>query len=457
MPMGQRSTLAPPLTAGSAVPPAARSVVAPSDTARTVPAMAVVRPEPMPGSKIPPPRQANVTQPFGLPAVAAHGPTRPLREADDPPPRITRPHHSSRPAPPMPDPVTVPRVETGPKTDETPLTASIETSAPFELVSSIEVMPELEATSFKGPTLRKAPVPRDEDDETFDDGGIREPLVPPTVVSRARIVAVSDLPPSAAPSRPPPGGASARGAPQDVPTVPGRPGTVPLVGAGDTPSTSAITKALEQMARERPTMSTSSSGQIAAQTTDPGRVSGFALDPQNLDSQIIRQILGPSAPSEAAPRRGEPTEGFSTSHQAGRAAHLPTLVPRTTTGDYVFFALVALMTVALGGTAAVALMLADAAAALEVHCVPAVEATVLVDGAPRGRAPVRIEDLTPGQHSITIVAHGYEEAHRQVVVAPRESASIEVALQEAQRVVREGPVPSGVLPPAPPSGVDPSP
>jgi len=63
----------------------------------------------------------------------------------------------------------------------------------------------------------------------------------------------------------------------------------------------------------------------------------------------------------------------------------------------------------------------------------------------------------PGEHTITIVAHGYLEAHRQVVVAPRESASIEVALQEEHRVTPEGAVPSGVLPPAPPPGTEPPP
>lgn len=375
------------------------------------------------------------TAPFGVEVTKVGSAFDDATRQDEPPPsRATMPHHapaSSRPPP----------------SDEARITQSmdavpIEISASFAEISSIEVEAELAPVVLKAPTIVRRPI--EEDDETFDDGGIREPLVRP-VVSRARIVAVSDLPPSEPVRR----AIEIPGLPNEVPTQPNRPGTVPLIGAGDTPSTSAITRALEQMAKEAAAKSLGGSGPIDAVTTDPGRVSGFALDPQQLDSQIIKQILPPSSSgTEPAGRRGEPTESFATSERGGRVGHVPTLLPRASLGDYVFFALAALLTVALGSTAAVAILFADSAAALEVHCVPAVEATVIVDGLPRGRAPVRIDDLAPGTHAITLVARGYAEAQREVVIAARESASIEIALTPASDDERAEPLPSGVLPPS---------
>jgi hypothetical protein len=381
------------------------------------------------------------TAPFGVTATRIDGTFDDLTHNDDPPSsRVTQPHHapaSSRP----------PSASLDTSSTQSMDSISIEVSASFSEVSSIEVEADLGPVVLKAPTLVKRAA--EEEDETFDDGGIREPLVRP-VVSRARIVAVSDLPPPEAPPQP----STIPGLPNDVPTQPGRPGTVPLIGAGDTPSTSAITRALEQMAHEAAVRT--GSGSIEAVTTDPGRVSGFALDPQQLDSQIIKQILPVSSSgTEPAQRRGEPTESFAMSERGGRVAHVPTLLPRASLADYVFFALAALLTVALGGTAAVALLYADSAAALEVHCVPAVEATVIVDGLPRGRAPVRIDGLAPGTHTITLVAHGYAEAQREVVIAARESASIEIALTAPAIDERREPLPAGVLPPGSAPGAAP--
>jgi serine/threonine protein kinase len=428
---GRSASIPPPRAAMSARPPG-RSTLAPSEASAVPPpadrskAGDVARPRPSPLLKKGLPTS---THPFGIDAASARLPSSTQTIDDEPASRATLPHHapaSSRP------PTAVP---TGASSDAIP----IEISAPFEQVSSVEVSAELSPVVMKGPTLVKRPL--EEDDETFDDGGIREPLVRP-VVSRARIVSVSDLPPPQAPTPIVPPGAPL----PDSPTLPGRPGLVPLIGAGDTPSTSAITRALEQMAREQTTRS-SASGSMEAVTTDPGRVSGFALDPQQLDSQIIRQILPVSSSGQEPAPKGEPTESFQNALRAGRVAHVPTLLPRATAADYVFFALAALLTVALGSTAAVAVLFADSSAALEVHCVPAVEATVIVDGLPRGRAPVRLDDLAPGQHTITIVAPGFVEAERQVVIAPRESASIEVALTTEPERSHDEPLPDGVLPP----------
>lgn len=403
-PSSPRGTLAPPPGAPSAVPsPAERA----AHRAPTVPSMPAASRGP---SSSLPPGKLGAKRPASRPTAAIVEPSSDERGL---------PEEST---------VAAARVEvTHALTGSRGLAV---TTAPRAAAAATERAPSLRPPAI----VRRASIPPPEDDdETFDDGGLREPLVPPAAVSRARIVAVSELPPEPAPVRGP-----ARGGAPEEPTAVARPGTVPLVGAGDTPSTSAITLALEQMAREKAppgrasmpgSPPSSGAGSEASGGPVEGRTSGFELDPQQLDSAIIRQILPP--PGSGSPARGEPTEGFPVLPKGAPPAELPSLVPRATAADYVFFAVVALLMVALGGTATVAVLRADASAALEVRCVPAVTATVLVDGAPRGRAPVRIDQLGPGSHTVTVVAPGFEEAHRTVVVAPRETASIEVALRES--------------------------
>lgn len=372
---------------------------------------------PMPVVRLPPGRPVVTTAQLGgdvrrMAAEASH---------PEPKGRVTLPHHTPRPA----STDSFRAVETEPIALRSP---AAEGSIPFLDVSSIEVAPEFEDFVERRHEPRTVQ-PTTDDDEAFEDGGIREPLVPPSTVSRARIVPVSDRPPPA-PER----------APSTTTT------TTTAARADLASSSSAITRALEQMALEG--ASPGSSSEVSLPAVDTGRLSGFALDPQNLNSQIIRQILGTTSKSSASSRRGEPTESFRAAEPAGLVAHLPTLLPRATTGDYVFFALVALLTVALGGTVAVTALYADSGATLEVRCVPELPATVIVDGAPRGRAPLRLDDLSPGQHAITVVAPGFEDAHRQIFVAPRESASIEIALRPRVRDASESnSTPPGVLPP----------
>jgi serine/threonine-protein kinase len=482
-PATPRATLAPPVSSPSAVPPPAAGA---AHRAPTVPSMPAATPASAemhsPSSSLPPGklgarRPIVVTQPIERRVVAsavARDGTPPLGTAPLEParPDSARPPRSGG-EPEPPGRTTHPHFPVSPSTVEATLSDELAlpeeatvAAARHEVTHAIASSGALAVSTTPGggaaagsppaapPSLRPPAIvrrasipPPDDDGETFDDGGIREPLVPPTAVSRARIVAVSDLPPELPPPRAPGASSPGRDAAPEEPTAVARPGTVPLVGAGDTPSTSAITRALEQMAREK-----TSPGRASSPGPEPlePRISGFELDPQQLDSAIIQQILPPSSGADAAPRRGEPTEGFSVLPKGARVTHLPTLVPRATTGDYVFFAIVALLMIALGGTATVAVLHADASAALEVRCVPEVTATVLVDGAPRGRAPVRIEGLGPGPHAVTVVAPGYEEAHRTVVVAAREAASIEVALRESTRATPDA-VPDGasVPPPSP--------
>ena len=414
------------------IPEDRKTLVPPSSSAVPPPAITPGAPEPPRRPSVLPKRALTATQPLGTHALGPQAPTAqaPTTQAAASPSsdasasRTTLPHHAPASRPP-------------PASEDVP----IELSGSFLPVSSGEVSAVL-APEPHGPHAPLSKRAGEEDDETFEDGGIREPLVPP-IVSRARIVAVSDQPPARLSAAVVP----RRASPPDASKQPHVAAAAPLV-AGDTPS--AITRALEQMAQER---SESQSARrlvpVEHVPTDAERLSGFALDPQQLDSKIIREILPPTG-SHRAPK-GDPTDLFPRLSGAGRVAHLPTLVPRATTSDRVFFALAALLTIALGSTAAVTALFADSAASLEVRCMPAVEATVIVDGRPRGRAPVRLDDVAPGQHTITVVAPGFEEAHRQVVVEPRASASVEVALTAAGASDSGAPMPAGVLPPRSPA------
>ena len=258
----------------------------------------------------------------------------------------------------------------------------------------------------------------DDDDETFDDIGVREPLVPPSVVSRAAIP-VSDAPLSTVPARrltipsarplvdkslPPPAITSSlqplfmdappgmRVATLPPPSVVSTPVRV-IVNNSLTPQSSAITQALEAMALE-------------SKPINEDRPSGFALDAHSLDSQIIKAIL-PQVASPAVAKRGEPTESFRRD-----VRHLTTLRPRYSGLDYVFFGAVFVLTLALGGVASLTWAEATRPYVLRISGTP-VDALVLLDGAPRGHSPLQLE-VTGGTHQLTLVRDGYVETSRQI-------------------------------------------
>ena len=81
------------------------------------------------------------------------------------------------------------------------------------------------------------------------------------------------------------------------------------------------------------------------------------------------------------------------------------------------------------------------AASLSVTVVPeSARATVLVDGAPRGSAPLAIE-VTPGTHEILVQAAGYATAVRSVEVAGLEPTQVEIVLAPASAI--GAPLPQG--------------
>ncbi|MCX7808350.1 MAG: protein kinase, partial [Deltaproteobacteria bacterium] len=158
-------------------------------------------------------------------------------------------------------------------------------------------------------------------------------------------------------------------------------------------------------------------------TTDPdpiqpdvdGRLSTFSIDPSRLNSRVIRRLLA-SHRQESSPPSPHP------------APSQPSIPLRASRGDIVFFSLSSLLTLSLGGVTTTALLAMNQKATVELHCNPPVDALVVIDGRPRGKAPLRVSDLPSGHHTIVLVAPGYETTQREVFLHPREIALIEIAL-----------------------------
>ena len=87
---------------------------------------------------------------------------------------------------------------------------------------------------------------------------------------------------------------------------------------------------------------------------------------------------------------------------------------------------------------------------LEIRTRPAVPATIYVDEAPRGQAPLRIDNLPVGEHALTIVAPGYVSASQRVLVTANVANALDVRLHE----VAPAPAPT---PPAPTPAPAPAP
>ena len=178
----------------------------------------------------------------------------------------------------------------------------------------------------------------DDDDETFDDIGARQPLVPPSVNAKTTAPSVplrnhEDVPevPSR-PSKPEPMQAPLSRVPTPAPPAPAPMPAVNIsapIPSGYTPPSSAITQALEAMALE-------------PKAGRDERPSGFVLDANALDAQVIETILPQVARSTEGTR--EPTEAFKQ-----EARQLTSLRARYSGADLLFFAALLLLVLALGG------------------------------------------------------------------------------------------------------------
>ena len=187
-----------------------------------------------------------------------------------------------------------------------------------------------------------------------------------------------------------------------------------------------------------------------ADPSDPGeRIASvessddLAIDPQQLNSQIIRQILPKKDPSEPTagekPRRtDEPTahvpreasgpQRSERDRETGRQRAARVEPRPRSVADIVFLVLLGTFLLALGAGGTWLAMSSGASSTLEVHTTPPVPAMVLVDGAPRGRAPLRIEGLPPGRHTVSLVADGVPAVNREIVVGAREVRVLDVEI-----------------------------
>ena len=151
--------------------------------------------------------------------------------------------------------------------------------------------------------------------------------------------------------------------------------------------------------------------------------SGEDRAPQPIDSALIKSLLpvddeastfdeSPSAAQEPTARRSAVRRGREapTNPWPMRVVLALGMLAAGAAGTYLWSA--------LGGEATI-----------EVRTVPDVSATVLVDGAPRGQAPLRIGGLAPGQHVVTFVADGYQDVQRELTLDRNGVAMVEVALE----------------------------
>ena len=83
---------------------------------------------------------------------------------------------------------------------------------------------------------------------------------------------------------------------------------------------------------------------------------------------------------------------------------------------------------ALGIAGAVIVFGVDDVGTVEIRTTPSVGAAVIIDGAARGSAPLRIERIPSGERTIEIRAEGYETATRTVRVQEGAVAMLEIAL-----------------------------
>ncbi|HJL19289.1 MAG TPA: PEGA domain-containing protein, partial [Sandaracinaceae bacterium LLY-WYZ-13_1] len=155
-----------------------------------------------------------------------------------------------------------------------------------------------------------------------------------------------------------------------------------------------------------------------------------SLEPAQINSGIIRQLMPPEA-DEKTPARAD-------TDTRARAAREPTARQRLDRGgdappekrpSVVAIVAVALLLLAAGAGGAYLWFTMGATATLEVHTRPEVGAIVLLDGVNRGEAPVRLEDVPPGEHEVTVIADGYQDARRTVEVDGGGHAFVEVALE----------------------------
>ena len=96
------------------------------------------------------------------------------------------------------------------------------------------------------------------------------------------------------------------------------------------------------------------------------------------------------------------------------------------------FALLAIVMIGLGVGIAFIVFRDEPTGTLEIRTTPSVGATVKVDDVPRGRAPLRIQQVSAGDHLIEVEADGYETVVRRVPVAGGSFSTFAISLVETR-------------------------
>ncbi|MGE0791659.1 MAG: protein kinase [Sandaracinaceae bacterium] len=160
----------------------------------------------------------------------------------------------------------------------------------------------------------------------------------------------------------------------------------------------------------------------------------LAFDVAQLSSGLIKKLAVEATPSgEDADTAEEPTADRTvpddvptrSERPPGRAAER--VEPSRRPGSAAWWALSALFLV-VGAAAMFAYYQYFAPARVDVRTEPSVGAVVLFDGVSQGPAPVHIDDVEPGTHTVTVVAGGYAPVTRELEVRPSSSAHIDIAL-----------------------------
>lgn len=154
-----------------------------------------------------------------------------------------------------------------------------------------------------------------------------------------------------------------------------------------------------------------------------------------------RPTLGVDAPLPGAPGFAQPpaSPGFAPPPADGQQRHLATMemprvdpdaVPKKSNAARIAVAAVAgLLLVGLGVSGALwFLNQGPAVGSLEVRTNPDVGAEVRIDGTTKGRAPLRVDDVPAGRHTLELVAEGYEPVTRQVDVGEGATAMLDILL-----------------------------
>lgn len=269
----------------------------------------------------------------------------------------------------------------------------------------------------KGPKLLKRASLVD-DDEGFDEAGIRDRLVPP-VDPRARAVAMSDSPPpaSARASRPPVFDPPVE---RDSPLERAAERLRPPSRASESLPVPSASASLAKPSSAAPSASELFDDVPDDASKPSAPVASPLLAPRSAERPAVSLPPRPVAPSGVAapsPRPSDVTVPLAALRASRRPAWRRWLVPA--------LGVVTLAALAVFG----GLAFLGRAAQLDVRSVPSLDgAAVAIDGVPSGSLPLHVE-VAPGHHVIGVTAPGHVPIEREVELSAGAAVSLEIVLE----------------------------